>query len=111
MKVASTLLEVAVVLPFATATLLILLGMLLGRYKFSGIWRDSFDPAQFSPARLAQSITTFLLAAWILGGLAKTEFQSFAPIPRDLAVAAAGGNLIYLATKIRASLSNLPKQF
>ncbi len=86
--------------PLVLPAALILLGMLTGRISVAGLWYDSFQTDQLSPARVYQFIATLVAAAAVLIGLAHTGGTAFAPFPEWLFTAVGGGNIIYLGAKL-----------
>lgn len=89
--------------PLVVPAIFLILGLLCGLIRPTGIWRNSFAPEELSPARIVQFIATVAAASGILIALAQTGATSFPPVPEWLAAAAGGGNLVYLGTKLAAA--------
>ena len=81
----------------------LVLALLFGAIRPTGLWRDSFDPAQTSPTRIAQFIFILAAAGAALIGLAHSGGTVFTDVPSWLATAGGGGNLAYLYAKWTAA--------
>jgi len=94
---------VAAMAPLLLLPLVLVLALLTGAIRPTGLWRDSFDPTQPSPTRISQFIFVLAAAAAALIGLAQTGGTAFVDVPPWLVSAAGGGNLLYLGAKWTAA--------
>lgn len=89
--------------PLLALPLIVVLALLVGAIRPTGLWCDSFDPTRVSPTRITQFIFALVAAAAALIGLARSGGTAFADLPPWLVAVAGGGNLIYLGAKWTAA--------
>jgi hypothetical protein len=103
MTTVAPLIGVLVFAPLVIFPAVLILALLFGAIQPGGIWRDSFDPAQASAARIAQFLFALAAAAAAFIGLAQTGGTAFVDVPGWLATVVGGSNLFYLAANWTAS--------
>lgn len=95
----ANVIAVAAIVPLVFFPALLILAILIGAIRPTGLWRDSFASAEFSPARVFQFIAALVAVAAVLIGLIRSGGTAFAPLPPWLLAAAGGANAIYLGAK------------
>lgn len=62
--------------PLVAFPVIVIITLAMGAIHPTGLWRDSFDTTQLSPARITQSIFA-LAAAAVLSGLGQNDGTAF----------------------------------
>ena len=82
---------------------LVIISLLTGAIRANGLWHNSFDPAEFSPARVFQFLAALVAVGAAVIGFVHSGGTAFKPLPGWLLAVADGGNAIYLGTKWNSS--------